>query len=126
MDCASRYGSSIGGAKLVANTPTKVEHGSIARFGVGNIRIRFLRKQYSFCPTRLEKPEKDRLKRLAKLLGARMVSHAEQATHVVASKCAATVKMLTAIVVPLKLVTVDWLSFAEGSKVAEPIPPEEE
>jgi hypothetical protein len=92
---------------------------------VGTVRIRFLRRQYSFCTTRLEKPDKDKLKRYAKLLGARMVTQAEHATHVVASKAAATVKMLTALVLPLKLVTAEWAAFAESAKAAVPIPAEE-
>lgn len=126
VDLASRYGSSVNGAKLQGNVPFPVEHGAVARFGVGNVRIRFTRRSYAYCTTRLEKPEKDKLKRCAKITGGRIVTQVEHATHVVANKVAATVKMLTALALPLKMVRAEWLSFAEGSNAAELIPREEE
>lgn len=126
VDLASRYGSSANGVKIQANVPFQVENGVVARFGVGNVRIRFVKRYYAFCTTRLEKPDKDRLKRCAKAMNGRIVSQVEHATHVVCSKIAATVKLLTALVVPLKIITVDWVGFMEGNKAAEPIPREEE
>ena len=126
VDLASRYGSSVNGAKLDGNAPFKVEHGTVARFGVGNVRIRFTKRTYLYCTTRLDKVDKDRLKRCAKITGGRIVSQVEHATHVVANKAAATVKMLTALVVPLKMVRPEWLNFAEGTTAAELIPREEE
>eukprot|EP01032_Pedospumella_encystans_P013555 gene13555-15599_t len=126
VDLASRYGSSVNGAKLQGNVPFPVEDGAVARFGVGNVRIRFTRRSYTYCTTRLEKAEKDKLKRCAKITGGRIVTQVEHATHVVANEVAATVKMLTALVVPLKMVRAEWLSFAEGSNAAELIPREED
>jgi hypothetical protein len=126
VDLASRYGSTVNGTKLQGNVPFHVENGMVARFGVGNVRIRFTRRTYNYCTTRLDKSEKDKLKRCTKITGGRIVSQVEHATHVVANKAAATVKMLTALVVPLKMVRADWLSFAEGTKPAELIPKEEE
>eukprot|EP01032_Pedospumella_encystans_P012958 gene12958-14950_t len=126
VDLASRYGSSVNGAKLQGNVPFPVENGAVARFGVGTARIRFTRRSYTYCTTRLEKAEKDKLKRCAKITGGRIVTQVEHATHVVANKVAATVKMLTALVVPLKTVRAEWLNFAEGSNAAEPIPKEED
>lgn len=121
-DLASRYGTSVSGTKLQPNEPFPVEHGGIIRFGVGGIRVRLVRKQYAFCVTRLEKPQKDQIKRCAKLLSAKIVTQVEQATHVVATKAAATLKMISALVLPLKLVTVEWTSFAETSKTGVVIP----
>jgi pSer/pThr/pTyr-binding forkhead associated (FHA) protein len=126
VDHASRYGSSVNGNKVLPDIQTMLEHGSVARFGVGSVRLRFVKKQYNLCTTRLDKPEKDRWKRCCKLLSARIVAQPEQATHIVASKAAATVKMLAALVLPLKIVTVDWMSFTERNGPAELIPKEEE
>lgn len=125
VDLSSRYGSTAHGVKLQANVPFQVDIGVTVRFGVGNVRIRFVKRYYTFCTTRLEKPEKDRLKKCAKAMNGRIVSQIEHATHVVCSKAAATVKLLTALVVPLKIITVDWIGFMEGTKAAEQIPNED-
>lgn len=123
---AYRYGSSANGVKIQANVPFQVDTGVIARFGVGSVRIRLVKRYYSFCTTRLEKTEKDRLKRCVKAMNCRMVTQTEHATHVVCNKAAATVKLLAALVMPLKLIALDWINFVEGSKAAELIPKEEE
>jgi hypothetical protein len=55
-----------------------------------------------------------------------VVSQVEHATHVVTNKAAATVKLLVALVAPLKLVRLDWLNFVDADKPAVLIPKEQE
>ena len=57
--------------------------------------------------TRLEKADKDQVKLYVKKLNGKIVNKAENATHVIAPKAAATAKFLTAIVKNIKLITGD-------------------
>jgi nibrin len=126
VDLESRYGTSVDGTKLAPNSPITITHGMIVRFGVGTARVRFVKKVYSFCSTRLERVDKDRLKRLTKLMNAKITTKLEGATHVVTNSAAATLKTLAAVTIPLKLITVDWLGFMDGSRSWELIPSESE
>ncbi len=125
-DSASRFGTSINENKLPPNQEVAIEPGTIVKFGAVNSRIHFVKYKFSFCITRLEKPDKDRLKRNAKSINAKIVQVAESATHLVCNKYTATIKLLTAIVLDLKIVTNEWLiSFTEAeNKPAEIIPKE--
>lgn len=122
----SRFGTFFDDARLDPNVDYIIESGSIYRIGAVASRVRFMQKSYLFCMTRLEKQDKERLKRNVKTIKSRIVANAEIATHVVANKCAATIKLLTAVVFGLKLVTGDWLGFAETLRPSEVIPKEEE
>jgi pSer/pThr/pTyr-binding forkhead associated (FHA) protein len=125
IDLNSKFGTFENGAKLSPETPIEISSGDVIQFGVSS-KILFRDQTISFCMTRLEKRDKDRLRNVAKLIGGKIVSNAEDATHVVANKCAATIKALIALVMQRKMITCDWLSFAESNRPAEMIPKEEE
>jgi hypothetical protein len=59
------------------------------------------------------------------MIGARIVNDAEQATHLITNKMAATAKSLTAIIMHIKIVSLSWLSFIEELKSLVPYPNEE-
>lgn len=125
IDLGSRFGTSNNGSKLQANTPISIYSGMVVKFGATNAKVRFVRKQLSFCMTRLDKSDKDRMKRLAKIVGAKIVNNPESATHIISNKFAATIKLLVALVLNLNIVHISWLNFIDSSTNAATIIPKE-
>jgi hypothetical protein len=114
-DLGSKFGTFIeaGTDKTKVEEPTALTSGQTVRFGALNSTVTFLFVRFAFCTTRIEKQDKDLLKSCCKMLKGKIVNQAEDATHLVSNKFAATVKMLTAIVLNLKIVTLDWFSFLD-------------
>ena len=125
-DLNSKFGTFINGSKIPPNENIQIEKGKIITFGALGCKIKISRCHLSFCMTRLEKQDKDRLKANVKAIGGKIVNKPEQATHIVANKAAATIKMLTAIVMNLKIITGEWLNFSATIRSTEIIPSEEE
>jgi NAD-dependent DNA ligase len=81
----------------------------------------------SFCLTRLDKNEKEKLKIQAKKINAKVTNYVEQCSHLIANKATATVKLLTALVMKIPIVTLDWLlSFTEREGDVTLMPQERE
>jgi pSer/pThr/pTyr-binding forkhead associated (FHA) protein len=67
-DLQSRFGSYINDMKLPGEEKIDIiETDTILKLGAGISKIHITKVIYSFCMTRLEKPEKDRLKVLSLL-----------------------------------------------------------
>lgn len=133
VDLKSRYGtylrSSSGSSgtnddfmQLSANDPLAITPDAIVRFGTGDAKVRFLRRHFVFCTTRLDKADRDLLKKRAKAIGAKLVEEVQLATHVVSNKAAATVKTLSAIVSNKPIVNMNWLDFVDTESSCEMIP----
>jgi hypothetical protein len=60
------------------------------------------------------------------MIGGKVVTSAEQSTHLITNNFAATAKSLTAIVSGIKIVTLSWLDFFEIDSPIVSIPPEED
>ena len=69
-------------------------------------------QRLSVCITRLDRNEKELLLSYTKILNCNIVNKVEDATHIVANKFAATVKMITAITLQRHIVRYDWFAFA--------------
>jgi predicted component of type VI protein secretion system len=122
-DLGSKFGTFV---EAPGAEPLKIQShilvsGQTCLFGALHSRITFHTTKFSFCTTRLERPDKEKLKTYCKILNARTVSHAEGATHLVSNKFAATVKMLTAIVLNVKLISMGWFTFLDCWDTAGPI-----
>jgi hypothetical protein len=128
VDMGSKFGTfgMSGDEKFSSHIEYVVKNGDVVRFGALQSKVRFWQETILFCATRLEKCDKERLKRNAALIGAKMINSAESATHLVSNKFTATVKTLTAIVLNVKIITGDWLIFAETSQPIEQILPTKE
>lgn len=86
-----------------------LSHGDTVQIGACASRIKIRRVHYAFCPTKLEKHEKEPLRRCAKYLNGKVVTNTAACSHVIAGKFAATVKILEAIVMQRPLVTLAWV-----------------
>jgi hypothetical protein len=85
-------------------------------------KIRFVK--YSFCPTRLNKNEKEELKSFTKAVNASIAKDIDDCTHVVCNKFSSTMKTIMAIVLQKHIVLLDWLkSFANTTLPSVEIPP---
>ena len=125
FDLNSKYGILLNGSKVSPDTSIQLNSGDIVQFGATS-KVMFRDQPISFCMTRLEKSDKERLRNVARLIGGKIVPNAEDATHIVANKCAATIKVLVALVMQRKMITCDWLSFGESQRPVELVPKEEE
>lgn len=128
MDLGSTFGTflfnEIGEKrKLQPNELYIISNSQTILFGNSQSKISFLNTRLIFCVTRIEKIDKDRLKKNVKSIGATIVNKAEDATHIVSNKFSATVKMLTALVLKKEIITGDWLIFSETIKTVEIILP---
>lgn len=125
-DLGSKFGTCSDGTteKLPHHQGVEVRSGQSFTIGAQMSRIVFEKQQLRFCITRLDKDVKNRIKIICRRIGAKTVSNAEEATHVVSNKFAATVKILTAIVLQTKIVTPEWLNFAEADGPFAEIPDE--
>lgn len=108
--------------QLSANDPLAITPDAIVRFGTGDAKVRFLRRHFVFCTTRLDKADRDLLKKRAKAIGAKLVEEVQLATHIVSNKAAATVKTLSAIVSNKPIVNMNWLDFVDTESSCEMIP----
>ena len=88
---------------------TMLHNGDIIQIGACGSKIEIIQISYQFCPTKLNKQEKEQLKLFAKYLKSRVVSSTTQCTHLVASKFAATVKILEGIVTNKPIISLQWL-----------------
>jgi pSer/pThr/pTyr-binding forkhead associated (FHA) protein len=62
-DLNSRFGSFLNDAQLPGDKSILVSTTeAVLKLGAGTTTIRLIKKTFSLCPTRLEKPEKERLK----------------------------------------------------------------
>ena len=128
-DLGSKFGTFVleengNTIRVPPEEPHRIESGQTIRFGIQHSRIVFEHETMLLCATRLDKKEKERLKSVSKIIGARIVSHAEECTHLISNKLAATVKMLTAIAKGASVVTLEWLSFVDATTLpAEEIAP---
>jgi pSer/pThr/pTyr-binding forkhead associated (FHA) protein len=111
QDLKSTFGTSLdnGASSIPANKFVNVRDGSIIKFGNESTFVKVRKASIRFCATRLEKSEKDRVKVLARALGAEIVKSVEESTHVLCSRFSATVKTLTAIVMKKPVITLDWV-----------------
>jgi len=110
--------------QLSTSAPLVIVSDAIFRFGTSDAKVRFVRKHFTFCTTRLDKSDRDLLKKRAKAVGAKLVEEVQLATHVVSSKAAATVKTLSAIVSNIPIVNMNWLDFVDTEGSCETIPHE--
>ena len=110
--------------QLSASAPIVITPDAIVRFGTSDAKVRFVRKHFIFCATRLDKADRDLLKKRAKAIGAKLVEEVQLATHVVSNKAAATVKTLSAIVSNIPIVNMSWLDFVDTVSSCEIIPVE--
>ncbi|KAJ1390368.1 SMAD/FHA domain-containing protein, partial [Ochromonadaceae sp. CCMP2298] len=125
IDLGSRFGSAVDGERVLPNTPFALQQGSRIKFGASSLRVQIVRQQLRLCmSSRLDRAQKDRLRAAAVQLGGRVESRPARATHMFATKMAATVKLLTALVLGIPAVTTDWIAFAESVKPAPVIPSE--
>jgi hypothetical protein len=108
--------------QLSASAPIVITPDTIVRFGISDAKVRFVRKHFIFCATRLDKADRDLLKKRAKAIGAKLVEEVQLATHVVSNKAAATVKTLSAIVSNIPIVNMSWLDFVDTDSSCEIIP----
>ena len=95
-----------------AKTKYAIKTGDIIRFGTTSSSIMLSYQRLSVCITRLDRKEKELLLSYTKILNSNIVNKVEDATHIVANKFAATVKMITAITLQRHIVRYDWFSFA--------------
>ena len=100
----------------------QIRSGQIIKFGAATTRIRFIRCQYVFSTTLISKDEREKIKKLSKVLGARISNNVEDSSHLICPKYGATTKMLTAIVMEKKIIVVNWLSFIEEEMSISLIP----
>ena len=125
-DLGSKFGTFIIGdeevSKLTPSEEYPVSSGEKIKFGIKDSIVIFKKEILSFCQTRISKAEKIQLREQVKIIGGCFVEHAEDATHIVSSRIAATMKMLTAIAVNKCIVTPAWLNFCATDNVIEMIP----
>lgn len=114
-DLGSKFGTFLvdGNDATRIGGPQQVVSGQTFRFGALQSRVTF-HFGISFCTTRLEKKDKEKLKNYCAQLKATVVNQPEFASYLVATKFAATVKMLTAIVLNVPLITLEWFSFLDN------------
>jgi len=122
IDAAAADTSSDDFMQLSASAPIVITPDAIVRFGTSDAKVRFVRKHFMFCATRLDKADRDLLKKKAKAIGAKLVEEVQLATHVVSNKAAATVKTLSAIVSNIPIVNMSWLDFVDTDNSCEIIP----
>jgi pSer/pThr/pTyr-binding forkhead associated (FHA) protein len=125
IDLGSRFGSAVDGARVPPNTPFPLQPSSRIKFGASSLRVVIVRTHLRFClSSRLDRVQKDRLRVVAGQLGGRIESRPTRASHVFATKQAATMKLLTALVLGIPAVTCGWIDFVESAKPAPVIPSE--
>eukprot|EP01038_Epipyxis_sp_PR26KG_P004168 gene4168-5932_t len=129
VDLGSKFGTIVNSTKLETNIPFVIDSNDtsfLLKLGAMGLIIRISRRKWSFCMTRLEKNDKDRLRKNVKRINGSIVTEASNATHIVANKIAATIKLLIGIVLKKKIIVGDWLSFCESNRTSEIIPREED
>ena len=125
-DLGSKFGTFLNDERLPANqmVEIKADEGMI-RLGANQTFIRVARRTFQLCGTRLEKAEKTQLKQYTKLIQGKVTNEIEHSTHLICNKITATVKTLSAIALGVKMISLQWLQFAETNKSLELIPPVE-
>ena len=116
--------SGISKVPVVASTDmankirVEVNHNDIVQIGATVSRIRFRNVNMELCPTKLDKPEKEELKKLAgSISGCKVVSNIIPSSvkpdtlnnYIVATKFVATVKILESIVYQYPIVNIRFI-----------------
>ena len=115
-DLKSTIGTFLNGEKIQSNQEITLCSGDLIKFGNENTIVRILQFKFKFCPTRLEKIEKERLKTMISNIDGEIVKNVESCNHVLCNRFSATVKTLTAIVLQKPIVSLHWVeSFASSS-----------
>jgi pSer/pThr/pTyr-binding forkhead associated (FHA) protein len=109
LDLKSTLGTFVNGNRIRPSEKVQISSGTIIKFGNEHTTVRILEIQFKFCPTRLEKPEKEKLKTIVGLIGAEIVKQVETCSHVLCNRFSATVKTLTAIVLQKPIVSLHWV-----------------
>ena len=123
IDSKSSFGTYVNGERKAPHQRVPLASEDCLKFGNDASAVVLRKLSFKFCPTRLDKSEKDRLKKMAKAVGAVIVKSIDDCTHLFCNKFSATVKTLTAIVMRKPIVNLQWLeSFALPDGVAVTIP----
>lgn len=111
----------------VSGSSTNLVSGQVVTFGRLASTVRFVKEYVHFCITRLDIREKEKVQRAADIIGGKVSQSPESATHIITNSISgATAKILAAIVFKKKIVTTDWLKFADETKPSCRISPIEE
>jgi hypothetical protein len=114
IDLKSTLGTFLNGNRVPPQEMISLSsRGNLIKLGNEHTTIRISEVSYKFCPTRLEKLEKDKLKSIVKFIGGEIVKQVETCSHVLCNRFSATVKTLTAIVLQKPIISLHWVeSFA--------------
>ena len=122
VDNNSKFGTFIDDKSTKITESYQVKSGQTIKFGAASTRVRFIKCHFVFSTTLISKDERERIKKLSKMLGARISNNVEDSSHLICPKYGATTKMLTAIVMEKKIITISWLSFIEETTTFSLIP----
>jgi pSer/pThr/pTyr-binding forkhead associated (FHA) protein len=130
VDKTSSFGSFLDGIKMEAKKRYRVQSGCVITLGGSTppTRVKVTYVQLRICTSRLDKQESKTIKACMQQLGGQKVNDAENATHLVTTSYAATIKTLTALALPsVKIVRPEWLQAmcTDPAKAAVLLPPEE-
>lgn len=115
-DLKSTIGTFINGDKINSNENISLKSGDLIKFGNEHTIVRIIQFKFKFCPTRLEKNEKEKLKLITNNIDGEIVKNVENSTHILCNRFSATVKTLTAIVLQKPIVSLHWVeSFASST-----------
>jgi hypothetical protein len=116
IDLKSTLGTFLNGNRIPPQEKIPLARngsGNLIKLGNEHTTIRIIEVSFKFCPTRLEKLEKEKLKSIVKFIGGDIVKQVETCSHVLCNRFSATVKTLTAIVLQKPIVSLRWVeSFA--------------
>ena len=93
----------------------EIQSGDVVKFGAIDSFVCMKKAVYVFCPTRLDKPSREKLKVMCKIIGASIANSVDDATHIVTNSVAATVKLLKGIIEGKKVVTISWVESFAGT-----------
>jgi hypothetical protein len=110
QDAGSRYGTSINGTKMEANGKLSLKNiRHLIRFGANQGTIVVQPMNLRFCFSQLDKSEKELLKMLCSRINSQLATTADVASHLVTKTLTATVKSLTAVVLAIPIISMDWV-----------------
>eukprot|EP01033_Poteriospumella_lacustris_P005235 gene5235-3741_t len=109
-DSGSRYGTAVDGVKMAANGKIPL-NGPVhqIKFGANQGTIILRVADFRFCFSQLDRAEKEELKSLCLKLKAQLATAADVATHLVTKTLTATIKSLTAIVMGIPIISMEWV-----------------
>lgn len=127
-DLGSKFGTTLsqtnsGIPYVFSESPTELVSDQLVTFGRVTSMVRFVNVFLSFCVTRLDKKEKEKVKLAVLTIGGRVVQCSEAATHIVTNVISgATAKILAAIVLRKIIIRTDWFDFTNTKNPSGPIP----